>query len=197
MRINGIRIADISPDLPTQCNLTDCKVAIVGEAPGADEVKEQRPFVGRSGKLLRKIMTDVGLFPELCFITNVFLVRPPDNNVMWFFDKTDKKVCLEYPPFDGKYVQSKWADEIDRLHNDLYHLNPKVIVGVGRIPLWALLNKTGITNVRGVFYPATGPVNLPHIKVMPTFHPSYCLRNRKKIDDLREDLRKVVQLIDI
>ena len=116
---------------------------------------------------------------------------------MWFFGKKDEEVCLEHPPFDGKYVLSKWADELERLHFELYHLNPEVIIGVGRTPLWALLNKTGITNVRGHFYPANGPVNLPHIKVMPTFHPSYCLRNRTKIKDLKEDIGKVVEKVGI
>ena len=69
MKVSGYRIADIDPDLPKKCTLTECKVAVVGEAPGADEVKEERPFVGRSGKLLRKTMEESGLHPDYCYIT--------------------------------------------------------------------------------------------------------------------------------
>ncbi len=188
-------LSDIDPDLPKTCSLEECRVAVIGEAPGADEVKEERPFVGMSGRLLRKTMLEAGLDPDSVYISNVFHKRPPDNAIMWFFDKKDGEVDTNYPPFDGKYIKKEWTNQLERLRFELFHLNPEVILCVGRTPLWALLNKTGITSLRGRFYPATGLVNLPHIQVMPTFHPAYCLRNRNNIKFLREDIEKVVALI--
>lgn len=190
--------ADIIPDLPYLCSLEDCEVAVVGEAPGADEVKERRPFVGRSGRLLRQTMEEAGLQPGCCYITNVFHTRPPDNVVGWFFvPKDSPNASKKYPPFDRKFLKKQWESEIDRLRFELFHLNPKVVISVGRTPLWALSNMDGITSIRGNFLNATGPVGLPHLVVMPTLHPSYCLRNRTKIVELRDDIKKVVNYIRI
>lgn len=189
-------IADINPELPKLCSLEVCKIAVVGEAPGADEVKEGRPFIGRSGRLLRQTMEEAGLKPGYCYITNVFHTRPPDNAVGWFFvPKGSPNASKKYPPFDGKFLKKQWETEIDRLKFELFHLNPMVIISVGRTPLWAILNMTGITSVRGTFYNGSSFVNLPHVKVMPTLHPSYCLRNRSKVPLLRDDITEVVKYV--
>lgn len=182
---------DIQPYIP-KCGLRDCKIAIIGEAPGEQEVKEQQPFVGKSGKLLNECLSDLEQSRESFYITNVFWERPPDNKVDYFFvsarseQASDKVECS----FKGKKIKKEYETEIFRLRTELYNLNPKIIIALGATPTWALTGADKITMVRGTLTQAHGPVNLPRLVVMPTYHPSFVLRNRverKKI--LLEDIK--------
>ena len=128
------------------------RLAFVGEAPGADEDVKGEPFVGRAGQLLTEIITKgMGLRREDVYIANVIKCRPPDNRN----PEPDEVASCE--PF---------------LVRQLGLIGPQVIVALGKFAAQTLLRtKTPITKLRGQWGDYRG------IKVMPTFHPAYLLRN--------------------
>ena len=141
------------------------ELMFVGEAPGANEDAEGLPFVGRAGQLLNKIIEAIGLKREDVFIGNVNRCRPPSNRTPTL---PEAETCK---PF---------------LLREIAVVRPKVVVVMGNTATQNLLNtKTGITKLRGEFQDYFG------IKVMPTFHPAYLLRDPSKKRETWEDMKKV------
>jgi len=137
----------------------------VGEAPGADEDAQGRPFVGRAGQLLNKIIEAIGMKREDVFIGNVNRCRPANNRTP---TSAEAAVCK---PF---------------LLREIAIVRPDVIVVLGNTAMKNLLDtKEGITKVRGQFQDYKG------IKVMPTFHPAYLLRDPSKKRETWDDMKKV------
>jgi DNA polymerase len=129
----------------------EAKLVFVGEAPGADEDATGRPFVGRAGQLLDKIVAAMGLAREAVYICNVLKCRPPENRT-----PSPSEIAACSPV----------------LREQLRVLNPPVIVALGSPAARTLLGTNlGITKIRGRFHFYHG------IAVMPTFHPAYLLRN--------------------
>jgi len=144
------------------------ELMFVGEGPGADEDATGRPFVGRAGQLLTKMIEAIDLKREDVYIANVVKSRPPGNRAP---EADEVKACI---PF---------------LFRQIAAIRPKLIVALGNPAMQALLNtKEGITKMRGHFkdYP-----HIPGIKVLPTFHPAYLLRSPDKKREAWEDLKKV------
>lgn len=141
------------------------RLMFVGEAPGADEDASGRPFVGRAGQLLNKIIEAIGLKREDVLIGNVNRCRPPQNRT----PTTDEaRTCK---PF---------------LLREINIARPDVIVVLGNTAMKNLLDtKEGITRLRGEFQDYRG------IKVMPTFHPAYLLRDPSKKREVWDDMKKV------
>jgi DNA polymerase len=137
-------------------------LAFIGEGPGADEDAQGRPFVGRSGQLLRDAIRGAGLLEADVFIGNVIKCRPPGNR-----DPLPNEIeaCRGY------------------LFAQLALIQPRVIVTLGRFSM-ELLIKPGlkITDVRGRHILRHGQV------ILPTYHPSYVLRNRN--NDIERDFRR-------
>ena len=156
------------------------ELVFVGEAPGADEDASGRPFVGRAGELLTKMIEAMGLTRQDVFICNILKCRPPNNRAP-----------------NPQEVQCCW----DFLIRQLQIIRPKVIVTLGNPATQNLLNtKTGITRLRGTWQalPDIGE-GLAGTPVMPTFHPAYILRqyspeNRKKV---WSDLQQVMKLLGL
>lgn len=145
----------------------DAKLMLIGEAPGAIEDELQRPFVGRSGKLLDNLLSAAGHPRENVFITNIVKVRPPNNR----------------KPFPDELERSR-----DLLLKQIEIIQPKVICTLGASALESLLNqKISISGLRGTFMPMFGTL------VMPTFHPAYILRDPKKRPILAEDIANAVK----
>jgi uracil-DNA glycosylase len=144
---------------------TNARLMFVGEAPGADEDASGRPFVGRAGQLLNKIIEAIGLKREDVLIGNVNRCRPPGNRT----PTTDEaRTCK---PF---------------LLREINIARPAVIVVLGNTAMKNLLDtKEGITRLRGQFQDYRG------IKVMPTFHPAYLLRDPSKKREVWDDMKKV------
>lgn len=140
----------------------------VGEGPGRDEDLQGEPFVGRAGQLLTDIITKgMGLKREDVYIANVIKCRPPENRN----PEPDEVESCE--PFLKKQV-------------DL--VRPKVIVALGKFAVQTLLrSKVPITRLRGVWHDYHG------IKLMPTFHPAYLLRNPGDKKLVWEDIKKVLK----
>jgi DNA polymerase len=146
------------------------RLMFVGEAPGADEDAQGRPFVGRAGQLLTKIIEAIGLKREDVIIGNVNRCRPPGNRQPTL---EEAAICR---PF---------------LFREIAAVKPDVIVVMGNTAVRNLLEvREGITRVRGKFQDFRG------IKVMPTFHPAYLLRDPSKKRETWEDLKKVRDYLD-
>ena len=141
------------------------RLMFVGEAPGADEDAQARPFVGRAGQLLTKIIEAIGFKREDVLIGNVNRCRPPGNR----------------PPTSEEASMCK-----PFLLREIAAVQPEVIVVLGNTAMRNLLDiKQGITRVRGQFQDYQG------VKVMPTFHPAYLLRDPSKKQETWQDLKKV------
>jgi uracil-DNA glycosylase family 4 len=143
----------------------DADLVFVGEAPGADEDAQGYPFVGRSGKLLdRLVLEEIGLERDEFFVMNTLMCRPPNNR-----DPLPEELTACRPWFDLK----------------LAALKPKVIVSLGNFASKALLQTTtGITKLRGQTYPWRDGITL-----VPTFHPAAVLRgNADAMAAMRADL---------
>lgn len=141
------------------------RLMFVGEAPGADEDAQGRPFVGRAGQLLNKIIEAIGLTRDDVFIGNVNRCRPPQNRTP---TTAEAAICK---PF---------------LLREIAVVRPEVIVVLGNTAMKNLLDtKEGITKLRGKFQDYRG------IKVMPTFHPAYLLRDPSKKREAWDDMKKV------
>jgi uracil-DNA glycosylase len=153
---------------------TSARLMFVGEAPGADEDEQARPFVGRSGQLLDKIIAGCGLKRQDVWIGNIIKCRPPDNR-----DPKPEEIiaCIPY------------------LQRQIELINPEIIVALGAHAAKTLLDTPkAIGQLRGVFHEYTPGIGHKPVKLMPTFHPSYLLRNYS--DDNRrkvwEDMKKVI-----
>lgn len=144
------------------------RLMFVGEGPGRDEDLQGEPFVGRAGQLLTDIITKgMGLMREDVYIANVVKCRPPDNRN----PEPDEVAACE--PFLKKQI-------------DL--VRPEIIVALGKFAVQTLLqNKAPISRLRGNWHRYHG------IKLMPTFHPAYLLRNPADKRLVWQDIQKVIQ----
>ena len=141
------------------------ELMFVGEAPGADEDEQGFPFVGRAGQLLTKIIEGIGMKREDVFIGNINRCRPPGNRQPV---PEETAACRPY------------------LLREVTVVRPKVIVVLGNTATQNLLGiKTPISKLRGNFQDYFG------VKVMPTFHPAYLLRDPHKKREVWEDMKKV------
>jgi uracil-DNA glycosylase len=146
------------------------RLMFVGEAPGADEDVQGRPFVGRAGQLLTKIIEAIGFKREDVLIGNVNRCRPPANR----------------PPTPEEAAMCK-----PFLLREIAAVRPEVIVVLGNTAMKNLLDtKVGITKLRGQFQDYQGA------KVMPTFHPAYLLRDPSKKKETWADLKMVRDYLD-
>ncbi len=157
-------------------------LAIIGEAPGGDEARQGRPFVGRSGQLLNENLEAAGIDRRACLVGNVFRYQPPGNKVDHFFASRGKAkkegfaIDETWGPFGTNYVRAEFAGELDHLKAMLERLRPAAVVALGRTPTWALTGENGIMKLRGQ---ALECRLLPGVMVVPTLHPSYILRGQR------------------
>ncbi len=129
----------------------DAEICFVGEGPGADEDEQGLPFVGRAGQLLDKMIAAMGLQRDEVYVCNIVKCRPPNNRVP---ERDEMEKCM---PF---------------LISQLGIVEPKVVVALGATAVRGLIGGTeGITKIRGGWKLFKG-----RIPLMPTFHPSYILR---------------------
>jgi DNA polymerase len=134
----------------------DADIMIIGEAPGTEEDRQGKPFVGRSGQLLDKILQAVDLDPkEDVFITNAVFRLPPGNGGK----------PLRKPTSDEIQFYKPYLLEIIRL------VDPVIMLLTGNVATEALLDRVGITKLRGEWFEWNGRY------AMPIFHPAYLLRN--------------------
>ena len=134
------------------------KVMVIGEAPGADEDRQGRPFVGLSGQLLDKALSSIGLTRnENVYISNIIPWRPPGNRT-----PTPHEVAL-CEPFIKRHIEL---------------LAPEILILVGGVPTKSILNTNeGITRLRGKWHTYHPEGSAKPMKAMATYHPAYLLRS--------------------
>ncbi len=158
-------------------------LVLVGEAPGAEEARLGRPFVGRSGQLLDQALADAGIERKKCIVMNCFRVRPPNNKVGHFFlsrraaTLAGQSLALDLGSFAGGFCRADFAGELGALGkalNDLRHRRPQMkVVSLGRTALWALSGFDKLSDHLGKSLPCRLVENQ---SVIATYHPSFILR---------------------
>jgi DNA polymerase len=158
----------------------DARIFIIGEAPGVEEMMQGAPFVGASGRELRRMLRQAGIEPTECFMTNVFFSRPPDNKIENFTQRQEMKNGISGFPalFPGRYVIKDFAFEIERLYDEISACRPNILCCLGNSSCWAVFKQTPkITALRGRVHICT--IRGVQYKVLPAYHPAYVLRNWK------------------
>lgn len=146
----------------------EAKLMFVGEGPGRDEDIQAKPFVGRAGKLLTKILEAMGMKREDVYISNVVKCRPPNNRAPL---PDESQVCKKSILFE-----------------EIKIIKPKIICTLGSVATQEILQKPiPISKIRGNF------VELGDFLLMPTFHPAYLLRNPQKKKDVWLDMQKIME----
>lgn len=144
------------------------KVMLVGEAPGAEEDKQGKPFVGQSGQLLRKIFKFAGFDIDHIYISNVLNWRPPGNRT-----PTPQEIAIARP-----FIQR---------HIEL--VNPEIVVMVGGTSCKALIDtKEGITKLRGKWYDLDFVDSNAKVKATAIYHPAYLMRSPSRKKDVWQDV---------
>ncbi|MGW8169461.1 MAG: uracil-DNA glycosylase [Sulfurovaceae bacterium] len=149
----------------------NAKILFVGEAPGSSEDASGKPFVGRSGEILNKIITNVlNISKEDTYITNIVKCHPPKNREP---NSIEAHTCLPY------------------LYKQIELIKPKIVVALGSIAYHYLTgDETKMSKIRGIAIEKDG------YTIIPTYHPSYLLRNPSHKYEAWEDFKKIKQLYD-
>lgn len=148
-----------------------CKIVLVGEAPGADEELQGKPFVGSSGTLLWTCLSKLGINRSDVYVTNVIKVRPPQNK-------------LERLHELGHTIEEFYPELFDEIKSR----EPNLVVAIGGVALKALCGLDSPTKWRGSLLSSD---TLGGIKVLPIEHPSYCLRQWNRVHILNHDIKKL------
>ncbi len=182
MAMNDDPLANAGTNIVISRGNPNAKLLIVGEAPGPQENIQGKPFVGKAGQLLDKILQAANFDSEKdVYITNSVFRMPPGEDGSNFRKPNDKEIEYYRP----------YVHEIIRL------INPHIILLTGNVACQSFLGKTGITSLRGQW------IQQQNQWVMPIFHPSYLLRNQSKApgspkslmwEDIREVRRKYDEL---
>jgi DNA polymerase len=141
----------------------------IGEGPGRNEDMQGRPFVGRAGQLLTKIINDMHFERENVYIANIVKCRPPENRVP---ERDEAEACLPY------------------LTRQIDLIKAKVIVLLGASSAKFLLGVKGINEARGKWFDISG------IKTMPTYHPAFLLRNPSAKKIVWADMQLVMAFLE-
>ena len=152
----------------------NARILFVGEGPGAEEDAQGRPFVGRAGQLLDRVIAACGLKRSDVFIANILKCRPPENRD----PRPDEIIsCLPY------------------LQRQIEIINPEIIVALGAHATRTLLNTNkSIGQLRGQFHEYYAGLGRPPVKLMATYHTAYLLRNysHQNRERVWEDMKKVL-----
>jgi len=150
----------------------EAEVVFIGEAPGYYEWVQKRPFVGRSGQLLRSTLIDINLPPETVYITNIVKARPPENR-----DPTPEEI-IAFRPF---------------LDRELSIIAPKLICTLGRFSMAKFLPEVFISQVHGRLHRVTWQGRPQYI--LPLYHPAAALRSTRVKDSFMSDVKKIPKIL--
>lgn len=148
------------------------EVMLIGEAPGYYEHVQRRPFVGRSGQLLRKTLTEVGLPPEQVYISNIVKARPPDNR-----DPLPEEIDA-FRPY---------------LNREIELINPKLIITLGRFSMAKFLPDARVSQVHGRLHKVMWQDKLQF--VLPMYHPAAALRSTQLKNAFIHDFGKLPKIL--
>jgi len=155
------------------------EIMFIGEAPGKNEAATGRPFVGAAGKILDKLLADVGIPREEVYITNIVKDRPPQNR-----DPLPAEI-ESYGPFLDKQIDI---------------IQPKILATLGRFSMAYIMTKFTLTDelrpisaIHGLSFDAKASYG--NIKIVPLYHPAVAIYNSKTLDTLKQDFKVLPQLI--
>ena len=146
----------------------DCQVMFIGEAPGLTENELRRPFVGRAGKLLDKMIQEIGWQRKDVYITNIVKRRPPENR-----DPLPEEIEA-YKPYLARQIKI---------------IAPKIIAPLGRFSMNYFLPFAKISNAHGRVFDLNEQV------IVPLYHPAAALRATAVLNDLRADFKKLPDIV--
>lgn len=155
----------------------NAKIALVAECWGQQEELTKQPLIGTTGQELNRMLAEAGINRAHCFTTNTFALRPTDNKI--------DKLCLDKKGVGGKayvlpatnmgkYIEPRFLPELDRLREELEVVKPNLVIALGAISCWGLLQSPKIGSIRGT---TTESTLVPGQKVLATYHPSAVYRN--------------------
>lgn len=147
-------------------------VMLIGEAPGYHESVQRRPFVGRSGQLLRKVLTESGLPEDQVYISNIIKVRPPDNR-----DPLPSEILAFKPYLDA----------------EIQLIKPKLIVTLGRFSMAKFLPEVKVSQVHGRLHKIKW--NDLTLFILPMYHPAAALRATKIKESFIKDFAKISKIV--
>jgi uracil-DNA glycosylase family 4 len=170
----------VDKKLPLNTNLVfgegnpDCQVLFIGEAPGAVEDQQVRPFVGRSGQLLRKNIRELGWKEEDVYITNIVKRRPPENR-----DPLPEEIIV-YKPYLTRQIEI---------------ITPQIIVPLGRFSMNYFLPEAKITRDQGHLFEVNLSKEGKTWFVAPMFHPSAALRAPAMMQEFQRNFKNLPQML--
>jgi DNA polymerase len=148
----------------------NAQLVFVGEGPGGEEDRQGEPFVGAAGELLTRIIQAIRLTREQVYIANIVKCRPPGNRNP---KPEEIAICMPY------------------LERQIRAIHPRFIVALGSVAARTLLGgPTPISKLRGRFHDYDG------IRLLPTYHPAYLLRNPAAKRDVWEDMQMLMKVYD-
>ncbi len=155
----------------------EAKIMLIAEAPGEEEAKTGRPFVGSAGKILDKLLVFAKIKREEIYITNIVKDRPPNNRT------PNEEEIKAYSPFITRQIEI---------------IKPEIIVTLGRIAMewvvekYKLVNFGKISRVHGQIFDLK--INDCLVKFIPMFHPAVALYDPKKIAEMEVDIKKIAKI---
>lgn len=147
----------------------DCKVMFIGEAPGFHEDQQKRPFVGRAGQLLNRLIGDLGWRRDQVYITNIVKCRPPENRDPW------PEEIEAYRPYLARQIEI---------------INPIVIAPLGRFSMNYFLPTAKISRDQGKIF------KLRQFFIVPLFHPAAALRSTQNLEALEASFKKLPAILE-
>lgn len=155
----------------------NAKIVIIGEAPGAEEERFGRPFIGGSGQLLSQVLAKAGIDRSQCYITNIMQIRPPNNDFGYFYEDKQRN-----------RPSKLLVDGISRLEGELARLTSKhIILPLGTEPLRAVTGLRSIEKWRGSI------LSSRHGKIVASYHPAAVLRDYHLRPILELDVKRVAR----
>lgn len=153
----------------------DAKLMLIGEAPGKDEDEKGLPFIGRSGRLLTRLLEEEGILRKEIFITNIVKCRPPNNRNPL---PTESLTCKNL-----------------LLLNQIKIIKPKIIATVGACSLRLFTKKGDAANFK-ISKIHGQPFRHNNILIVPLYHPAYILRNNSKLPVFLQDIQLLKKLLN-
>jgi uracil-DNA glycosylase len=152
------------------CGDLDAKIAIIGEAPGRDEVRARKPFVGQAGRVLEEVCHNAGIIKSQLYLTNVIKVKPPDTS------RKRNDISPYFNERTGRFTD-KGQPWINSLMQELSEVKANILIPMGKTAAAAIIGPPAhkITKYRGYVYKAEGPALDEPRKALPTLHTAETL----------------------
>ena len=181
----------------------NARVMLVGECWGETEERFSQGFVGKSGEELNRMLHEVGITRNECYLTNLVNARPPFGDITRWVTSKKKDIGPNFVPLRDQWVHPSVREGFWQLLREIHLVKPNVILALGNTAMWSLTGAWGITKWRGSqlrcvldrsLYPSDllGPTGTPWAsKLIPTLHPSAVLRDYSQRPIVLNDIKRV------